>query len=267
MEAKKTKVNKLKLKYVLKDLILILLFVTVYVVSVYFKGFSSTNYKLLTLIFYALVGFLGSILLYYIVLTISKIVSYFSAKKREKLLKKFRIIEITNENFSYNYKVSIEENFKEYVSIIGKTLQNVAHACGYKGKYLCLNFTLNDAINFTNNTLNILENKIDSILNAPIVKAFDLQNKPIGIIETTLNKLIEKETKKAEKPSLYSKIFGKTITTGITFLFKEVIDNELNKVVNYVGAEWCLIYGKNNKKLLKKLGKEDVNNVNDEVVK
>ncbi len=257
MKANKTKVNKLKLKYFIKDLMLLAFFVLVYTFSVCFNGFSKTSYKLLTLIFYGLVGFVGAIILYNVVLLILKAVSCFSAKKHKKLIKKFRVFEITNERFNYNYKLSLQDNFKEYVSVIEKTLKNVASTCGYKGKYLHLNFTLNDALYFTKNTLNLLESKIDSILTMPIVKAFNLQDKPIGFIETTLNNLIEKETRKAEKPSLYARIFGKTLTTGITFLFKETIDNELNKVVNYVGAEWCIIYGKNNKKLLKKFAKED----------
>lgn len=262
-----SKLNKLKLKYFVKDIILLVFFVCVYCYSAYKNGFKESNIKLITLFFYAGLGFLGALLLYFIVFNITRLIVYINAKKREKLLKKLKVVEISNETFNYDYKKSIKENFNEYLKVLVATLESVAKACGYKGKYLCLNFTLMDALYFTNNTLNLLENKIDSILTLPLVKAFNLQDKPIEIIETTLNKLIEKEVKKTEKPSLYSKIFNKTITVGITFLFKEAIDKELNKVVDYVGTEWCLIYGKNNKKLLKKLTKKSEENSILEVVK
>lgn len=267
MKENKGKRNNVKLKYLIKDLILLVFFALVYLFSTYKNGFKETNIKLLTLFFYAGVGFVGAIIIYIVVVYLSRLIGYLNAKKREKLLKKLKVVEITNSKFSYDYKKGIPENFNNYLQVLGETLKSVATSCGYKGKYLCLNFTLIDALYFVNNTLNILENKIDNILTSPALKFFKLQDKPIGVIESTLNKLVDNNEEKEEKKGFFSKYIGKPLTVGITFLFKETIDKELNKVVDYVGTEWCLIYGKNNKKLLKKLAKNKSENTVLEVVK
>ncbi len=251
-----TKTNKVKLKYIIKDVLILLLALVTFAFAVYKNGLKDTGIKLLTLIFYGAVGFVGFYLIYFIVVTISQIISAINLKKRKKLLKKIREVNIVNQKFNYDYKLSLEENFSRYVEVFKNTLSNVANKCGFKGKYLYLNFTFIDALDFTSNTLAILENKVDYLLELPIIKNFNLKDKPITVLENTLNNLIEKEVKKQEKPSLKSIILGKSVTVGIKFFFKDKIDEELNKVVNYVGAEWCLIYTKNNKKLLKKLAKE-----------
>ena len=141
MKENKGKRNNVKLKYLIKDLILLVFFALVYLFSTYKNGFKETNIKLLTLFFYAGVGFIGAIIIYLIVVYLSKLIGYFNAKKREKLLKKLKIVEITNSRFSYDYKKSIPENFNNYLKVLGETFKNVATSCGYKGKYLCLNFT------------------------------------------------------------------------------------------------------------------------------
>jgi hypothetical protein len=51
------------------------------------------------------------------------------------------------------------------------------------------------------------------------------------------------------------------LTVGIKVLFKDKINQELNKAVNYIGVEWFLIYTKNSKKLLKQLSKNDIKKV------
>ncbi len=261
-----TKLNRLKLKYIIKDVLILLLALVVSAFAVYKNGLEDTCLKLLTLIFYGAVGFIGFYVIYFLVVTIAKILGAISLKKRKKLLESIKTFEIANEKFNYDYKLSLEENFKRYFEVFINTLSSVATRCGFKGKYLYLNFTFIDALEFYNNTLDILESKIDYLLTLPIIKNFNLQDKPIAVLEKTLNNLIEKEVKKQEKPSLKSIIFGKTLTVGIKFFFKDKIDEELNRVVNYVSAEWCLIYTKNNKKLLKKLAKKGTENVKGLVV-
>ncbi len=255
-----TKINKFKIKHIIKDCLLFLLALTVCAFAVCKNGFKDTLTKLLTLIFYGAVGFIGFYVIYFIIISISKTVSAISIKKRKKLLKRIKSLEISSEKYSYNFSLTVEENFKNYFEFLKRTIIELATKCGYKGKYLYLNFTFIDALDFVSTTLAVLENKVDYILSLPIIKNFNLQDKPITVLEKTLNNLIEKEDKVKEKQTLQSKILSKTVTVGVKFLFKDKVNEELNKVVNYVGVKWCLIYTKNNKKLLKKLCKNNSNN-------
>ncbi|MBO5889240.1 MAG: hypothetical protein J6Q58_03785 [Clostridia bacterium] len=255
-----TKINRLK-KHVIKDGFLLLLTLVVCAFAVYKNGLTDTLTKLLTLIFYGLLGFIGFFLIYLIVCLICKITSNINSKKRKILLKRLKNYDIATEKFEYNYKLSLEDNFKRYLETIKNTVTKIASDCGFKGKYLYLNFTVVDALEFVNNTINLLENKVDYLLELPLIKNFNLKDKPISIIEKTLNTLIENQSQSNEKPTHKNKILGKTLTVGIKVLFKDKINQELNKAVNYIGVEWFLIYTKNSKKLLKQLNKNDIKKV------
>ena len=119
MKDSRCKQNKLKVKYFIKDIILLVFFACVYAFSVYKNGFKDTNIKLLTLFFYAGIGFLGAIVIYFIVLKISRLISYLNAKKREKLLKKFKIVEITNRRYSPT------TNFNNYLFTFPRNRSNL----------------------------------------------------------------------------------------------------------------------------------------------
>ncbi len=252
MKSTKTALNRLKIKRFLKATVLLLAFIAVYGVSLFLIGLKETNVKLLTLIFYGFIGFFGFYLIGFTVKGITALISKSNQKKRKKLLKKLKPIRVESATFSYDAKIGLEGNFKEYLQCLKNAFTLTAEASGFKGKYLYLNFTFQDALSFFNNTVNLVEGKVDYLLGLPVINVFNLQDKPVKLIETTLNSLIENEGEKHRKINV---ILEKSINFGIKYLLKEKIDKSLNEVVSYVTLEWYLIYSKNNKKLIKKLAK------------
>ncbi len=242
----KVKFNRLKVKRAIRSIILFIAFLFVYLLSCFLNGFIETNLKLLRLFFYAFIGFLCFYLVYFLAVFIANISNKINENKRKKLLKKLKPLNINQDKFEYNVNMGIGENLNGYFSLLIDSLKKVAEVCGYNGKYAYLNFTFNDALSFYNSTLIILENKIDGIFNLPIIRSFNLQDKPIKVVEKTLKKFIEKEDKKQTKIGAF---FNKTINVGIKLFLKD----SFNKSISYITLEFYLIYTKNNKKLLKKL--------------
>lgn len=271
MKKAKTKPNKLRISYILKDLLLLLLVVTVYAFSVYINGFSYTNYKLLNLIIYCAVGFAGAILIYYIVYVIFSVSSYVKEKKRKKTFKNFMPIDCSGNCFSYNYKKSFKENLIEYSLTIEKTLERCAENCGYKGKYSYLNFTFEDAHSFARKVLTESEEKVDNILSHKLLKKFDLANKPIAFLESTLHSVLEEEKKpkikEDKKSGLMTKLLGKVVYKSVDLVFGNFINNKLNSLINYIGKESALTYAKNNYKYINKRYKKSKKDASLEVVK
>ncbi len=238
--------NRLKVKRFFRSIILLIAFLFVYLLSCYLNGFIETNLKLLRLFFYAFIGFILFYLIYFLAVCIANISYKINEKKRKKLLKKLKPLKINQDKFEYNVNKSIGENLNEYFSLLLDSLKKVAKVCGYKGKYTYLNFTFNDALDFYNSAILILENKVDGVFNLPVIRSLDLQDKPIKVVEKTLKKFIDKENKKQTKIGAF---FNKTINVGIKLILKDSFD----KSISYITLEFYLIYSKNNKKLLKKL--------------
>ncbi len=244
----KVSFNRLKIKRAIKFITLLIAFIFVYALSCYLNGFSQTNLKLLRLVFYAFIGFLGFYLVYFLVVFIADIVNKVNEKKRKKLLKVLKPLNINQDKFEYDVNKGIGENLSDYFSVLLDALKKVAEVCGYTGKYTYLNFTFNDALNFYNSAILILENKVDGVFNLPVIRSLDLQDKPLKVVEKTLKKFISQENKKQSKIGAF---FAKTINVGIKLILKDSFD----KSISYITLEFYLIYGKNSKKFLKKIKK------------
>ena len=253
----------LKTKYILQNIFLLLLSVAVYCLAVYINGFLETNKKLLTLIFYGVIGFISFFVFYFIIKFICKIVFNKRERKRKKLVVALKEEDnfLKINSFKYNKNISIIENLNV---VFNKTLENlkeISISLGYKGNFSYLNFTINDFLNFTNKTIDIVEFKVDEILSSPLLIVFKLHNKPLGYVENLLNDVIEKENKKEQKEgkSFLTKVFNKAVGVGIKVFFED----KLNGIIKYVCLEGYVVYNKNHKKALKRLKK--YTSINDDI--
>ncbi|MBR2377172.1 MAG: hypothetical protein IKA85_05270 [Clostridia bacterium] len=268
MKKAKTKPNKLRISYILKDLLLLLLVIVVYAVSVYLTGFSATNYKLLTIVFYGIVGFVGAVIIYGIVLGVLKLAERIKIKKSKNRTIKFIGVETEIcENFSYNCDSSIKDNVSVFFTTLKNTLTPLANKYGHYGKYSYLSFTFEDAHEFIKTVVFELENTVDSILELPIINKFDLKNKPLSIVENKLKEVLEKENKTEENKDLKTKIVGKVLIKNGKGFVKNFINSKLNFVISYTADKASIIYLKNGKIKPKKLAKKVKNVESLEVVK
>ncbi len=255
MKGKKARPNnKTQIKNVIKDVVLLALICLAYFLSAYINGFHKTNKNLLILVAFSIVGFVGFYCIYYSVYFVTNLHIKIKRKKREKLLSKYSIgyvdYPIDKKQFYYNTDIEISKNLLNAWEITFWGLNDIATACGFKGKRPYLNFTLNDALVFSNKALAVLEEKIDEILSK--ISFLSLQDKPISFVENYVNDLVkgDKEDKKTSKT-----LFKKPITLAIKILCEE----KINSAINYVLFEAYIVYSKSSKDVLK-LYKKDKNN-------
>lgn len=257
---KEKTLNKTKLKLVLKWVVIVLLTCFAYAFSLYQNGFEKTNQKLLTLLICALIGFL----LFYLVYLVVNLICIASERRKIKkaLLKTINCDEqiaktISNQKylFNYNVKISAKENFSSALSIITTLVGDVSHKFGKKGKYALLNFSVYDALDFVENCIDGVEGRVDALLKN--IEFTGVRNKPLPFIENALNKMIdselngESENAVEEKVSKFSefskKVSNKVKSIGgkvVTYTFSGVIENTVNDVIRFIGAESFRVFSK-----------------------
>ena len=257
------KSQKFKLKSVIKWVVIILLTLFAYAFSLYQNGFKNTNLKLLTLLIFSALGFLSFFIFYYLFCAIS--ISYQRKKQKKQLSQTVNCDEkivntISDQKYSYSYnaKISVKENFASALSVMTTLVGDIANMHGKKGKYALLDFTVYDALNFVGNCIDGAQSKVDGMFK--FIEFTGIKDKPIPFVEKTLTKLIDKELNKEKEidgeqienakksNSLTKKIADKFKSVGgkvAVYTFKGVIENTINDVIRFVGAESFRVFSNN----------------------
>ena len=255
--AKKT--NKKTALKVLKNIGLLLLVCLVFGVTCYFKGVTSTLFKVVSLFVYCLLGIALFFILYYVCYFIS-VLSYKSKKKRNKTEDFYKnlgdVLSTKKYEFSYDKDKSVGDNARELLEIFKSLVLNVASSYGAKGRYKMLNFTVYDALSLTKDVLYSTQIKIENVLDSvPIIK---LKDKPLDFLEKYLNNALSGEKDEKKEKNV---ILGFVISKAVPVL-KSQIDKEANGLIRYVGEKSFKLYGKKGKKF-KPVKFEDVEVVYD----
>ncbi|MBO5926531.1 MAG: hypothetical protein J6Q38_03110, partial [Clostridia bacterium] len=166
MKAKRNNTGRKLNTGIIKDFLFLFFIIGVYFASVCFLGFENTNVKLLTLVFYAIIGFVS----FYLVFILARIVSDL-VKKNKNLAKISNKIEhdgylydSDSKPFKYDIKKSIGENFTALLDVCFSEVKYVSDLASNDGRYGYLNFTMADALDFSNDSLSQIESKIDEAL-------------------------------------------------------------------------------------------------------
>ncbi len=257
MNNKKVK-NKPK---IFKIISLILLLILSYVCSLHFNGYEKTNIRFLNLIALALIGFFSFYIVYYIICFIIFI--------KYKILQKIESKNVVNcddkvndflkdekYKFTYNVKIPVQENLSNAVTLAKNVVLDVATLNKKNNKYFYLNYSVYDALEIYGNLVTFAYDKIDGVF-----KTFKIQNKPITIIEKSLQKVIEDENieNTENKQGLLSKIkkgVGNVVLNTSIFLFKNKIQDAVNEIIALVCLESFKIYGKRVKNKTQALDQE-----------
>ena len=221
----------------LKITLLSFLVLLIYAFSVYLSGFYETNKKLLTLVFFAILGFLLFFIVYYILYFITFIAYKAKLKKRVKKAKNSEsefglLMANSNYTFVYDSKLDLFGNLKVVTNTLLTVVGDVSKKCGSKGKYYYLSFTSFDALAIVKDVLNGVSTKVDGIF-----KLLRIQNKPIGILEKKLSELVE-EGGFEEKPK--NPFLSKVVEVGIkaaALTFRKKLESSINDIISYVGLE------------------------------
>jgi hypothetical protein len=196
IDIENTQLNKKRknlLKKVIKFSLILILLVVSYFCSSYVFGFEKTNIRLITLIFYTFIGFAGFYLIYYI----AYFITYLSYRKSKNDSGEV-VISCDNKvsdffkdgthKFRYDKKSNLVANLKSAFSGGVNVIKDIAVLTSKDCSLFYLNYTVYDALNVFEHTLQFTYSKIDGLF-----KFFKCQDKPIGLIEKSLTKLIESE--------------------------------------------------------------------------
>ena len=259
------KAEKLKVKSVIKWVVIILLTLFAYAFSLYQNGFEKTNLKLLQLIICSAFGFLIFFVFYYIFCGINLIIYNKKLKRRTSSIVNCdeQIEKAVNEpkyQFSYDTKSTFKQNLSSALTVMTTLAGDVANSYGKKGKYALLDFTVYDALSFVGNCIDGVESRVDGMFK--FIEFTGVKDKPLPFIENALTKLIDKElsanndcaetveNNPPKKDGLSKKIVNKVKNLGgkvAVFTFKGVIENTLNDVIRFVGAEAFRVFSKDAK--------------------
>ena len=220
------------------------------VYSVYKNGVWGTAKSLITLAVCAFLGYAA----FYLVVFLFRIILRKRRKKRaqkavssaaedEKQAK--RLVESEGE-FNYDKKLTPLDNLKlaggKALAIIKKASQKSKKKAG---KYYFVNFTLYDAINVFDDTVDKLHEKVDGIFGL-----LRMQNKPIGFLEKKLESALvesdeEKEDVKAEpkKESGFKKVLKKGGVNLALTVFSGKINAQINDLLDFIANESVLVFG------------------------
>lgn len=234
-----------KKKRAMKITALSVVFLAATAYSVYKNGVFGTAKNLLTLVIGAFLGYAA----FYLAVLLFRMVL---RKRRRRRLKKaapktgadeaaYSLIEKEGE-FSYDKKSSPLENLKtvgvKALSIIKTASQKKPKKAG---KFYFVSFTVYDAIDVFDDTIDKLYEKIDGIF-----CTFKMQNKPLGFLEKSLeNALVQDEEPKIE-PKKQSGFKKAVKEKGISFaaaIFKNQINAQVNDLLNFVAKEAVFVFG------------------------
>ena len=233
-----------KKKRALKISALSVVFLAATAYSVYKNGVFGTVKNLLTLVVCA---FLGYAAFYLVVLVFRAALR----KRRKRKLSKAKPI-VRDENsasalvygegeFNYDKKLTPLENLKlaggKALAIVKKASQKSVKKVK---KYYFVSFTLYDAIDVFDDTIDKLYDKVDGIFG--LIK---MQNKPLGFLEKSLeNALTQEDAEKAEpkkESGLKKAIKEKGMSVAITLLKKQ-INAQINDLLLFVATEAVFVF-------------------------
>ena len=226
---------------------LILLVAVSFGVSVYISGLVETVKKLVFLAALTLCGFIGFYLIYGILYLISAI-KY--SNKRKKLAK--NVINCDEEialicsdkryKYSFDIELPVKQNFSNFIETAKSAIGSVADGYNKGGKTFYLNYSAYDALNIISDAIDKIDDKISGTLHF-----FKLNDKPIGILESALTNLIEKEkseTKTADAPAVKENFFTKLLAKAGRFIIKGKVDDLANDVIVFAISEACKTFSK-----------------------
>ena len=247
--AKKSGKSGDKKKRVLKVSALFAVFFIAIAYSVYKNGVLGTAKNLITLVVCAFLGYAA----FYLVVLLFRVILRKRRKKRaQKTVKSAekdelqaqRLVESEGE-FSYDKKLTPLENLKlagnKALGIIKKASQKSKKKAG---KYYFVNFTLYDAIDVFDDTVDKLHEKVDGIFGL-----LRMQNKPIGFLEKKLETALicSDEEKDAPKEPKKENAFKKVLTKGgVNFaltVFSGKINAQINDLLDFIANESVLVFG------------------------
>ncbi len=269
IDSENTQLNKkckniFKNKKAIKFTLIIILLVVSYFCSSYVFGFEKTNLRLITLILYTGIGFAGFYLIYYI----AYFITYLSYRK--SLNKSAEaIISCDNEvsdffkdgthKFKYDKKSNFVTNLKSAFNGGVNIVKDIAVLTSKDCSLFYLNYTVYDALSVFEHTLQFTYAKIDGLF-----KFFKCQDKPIGLIEKSLTKLIENE-KQDNKDSEESvsglakfktNLKNKALNVGF-ILFSGKIEDVINEIYVFLAVESFNTYSKDSKNKYRQIDSED----------
>ncbi|MBQ9782533.1 MAG: hypothetical protein IJW26_05075, partial [Clostridia bacterium] len=132
--------NKTK---IFKTIFFLTLLILSYIISVYVKGFSQTNSRIIHLIVFAIIGFCSFYIVYYIIYIFTKL----KYKKQEKANndivvncddKVNEFLKDEKYKFLYNTKLSVKDNIDNALSVAKSVILDVATLNNKNNKYFYL---------------------------------------------------------------------------------------------------------------------------------
>lgn len=230
-----------------KFLGLILLVAVSFGVSIYLVGFIETLKKVVLLAILTLLGFIAFYIIYGILYLISAI-SY--SRKRKKLAN--MVINCDEEvaiicsderyRYSFNIDVPVKQNFSDFISLAKSAISSVADGYNKGGKNFYLNYSAYDALGIISDVIDKLDDKLSGTLNF-----LKLNDKPIGILESALTNLIDKEKQEQhspELPAVKDNFFTKLFAKAGRFLIKGKVDDLANDIIVFAIYESCKTFSK-----------------------
>ncbi len=239
-----------KKKRVLKISALFAVFFIAIAYSIYKNGVLGTAKSMITLVVCAFLGYAA----FYLVVLLFRVILRKRRKKRaqkavksaaEDELQAKRLVESEGE-FSYDKKLTPLENLKfagnKALGIIKKASQKSKKKAG---KYYFVNFTLYDAIDVFDDTVDKLHEKVDGIFGL-----LRIQNKPIGFLEKKLETALvggdeEKDdsVKEPKKENAFKKVLKKGGVNIALTVFSGKINAQINDLLDFIANESVLVFG------------------------
>lgn len=239
-----------KKKRVLKISALFAVFFIAIAYSIYKNGVLGTAKSMITLVVCAFLGYAA----FYLVVLLFRVILRKRRKKRaqkaaksaaEDELQAKRLVESEGE-FNYDKKLTPLENLKlaggKALAIIKKASQKSKKKAG---KYYFVNFTLYDAIDVFDDTVDKLHEKVDGIFGL-----LRMQNKPIGFLEKKLETALvvgdeEKDDtpKEPKKENAFKKVLKKGGVNLALTVFSGKINAQINDLLDFIANESVLVFG------------------------
>lgn len=239
-----------KKKRVLKISALFAVFFIAIAYSIYKNGVLGTAKNLITLVVCAFLGYAA----FYLVVLLFRVILRKRRKKRaqkavksaeEDELQAQKLVESEGE-FSYDKKLTPLENLKlagnKALGIIKKASQKSKKKAG---KYYFVNFTLYDAIDVFDDTVDKLHEKVDGIFGL-----LRMQNKPMGFLEKKLETALvggdeEKDdsVKEPKKENAFKKVLKKGGVNIALTVFSGKINAQINDLLDFIANESVLVFG------------------------
>ncbi len=243
-------------KGIFSFLAVLLVLIVSYSLNVYTHSFVEANNKLISLFLYAILGYCGFYVLYYITYFITLLLYN---KKCKKLAKNViscdddvsNLFSNDKHRFSYDKNLSFNDNINVYKEGVFNLIKQIAG--GYsvgKGQYYYLNFTVYDAIKIINDAVDGIDVKI-----SPIFKFLRAEDRPLKTVEKLLVNALENEGQldvvepQKSKNAIVQSLVIKAKQVGIS-LIKTPLENALNDLRVFVGYEAFKVYSKSGKPYL-----------------